>query len=76
MCYTTRGEDPMQQVDRSLICEFCHKKSIHTIPCYFCGKIVCSQEARYFPSKEETVQGIRTKVIRVCPNCAPQGIYG
>jgi len=62
----------MQAVDELLVCAFCDKKSIHIIPCTFCGKFVCDHEAHYMPSKEETLQGVISTVIRVCPDCAPE----
>lgn len=64
----------MALADQIMLCEFCGEKSIHTNPCYFCSRIVCSKEARYLPSKEETIHGVLTKVIRVCPNCVPRGV--
>lgn len=64
----------MSFTDQILLCEFCGEKTIHTNPCQFCSRIVCSKEARYLPSKEETIQGIRTKVVRVCPDCVPRAV--
>lgn len=64
-----RGENLMQTLDRFLICVYCGKKSIHTIPCNICNQILCPNEAVFISSIEETFEGNRTKVIRICPDC-------
>lgn len=64
-----RGKNLMQTNDGFLICVFCGKKSIHTLPCNLCGEVLCPKEAIYIHSIEETYEGNRNKVIRICPDC-------
>ena len=52
-------------------CAFCGKKSKFANPCHFCERPVCPNEAHYIPARDETVRGIRMKVLRVCPSCKP-----
>ncbi len=58
--------------ENSLSCKLCDEKGAHVLECDWCGEGVCPDHVKHVAIRERGVDGIRTKSIRLCPDCKPK----